>query len=60
MTNSMEGTENDHLRQDLGESLEEEPEEPRDTDEHLTRQEWENLFGESDDLEAPNDTSYKR
>ena len=51
ISNSMDGTEDDHLWQDSGESLssEEEPEESWDTDERLTQQEWEDLFGESDD-----------
>ena len=44
--NSMDGTEDDHLWQDSGESSEEEA---WDTDEYLTQQEWEDLFGESDD-----------
>ena len=47
----MDGTEDDHLWQDSGESFssEEEPEETWDTDERLIQQEWEYLFGESDD-----------
>ena len=46
----MDGTEDDHLWQDSGESSEdEEPEETWDTDERLTQQELEDLFGESDD-----------
>ena len=49
--NSMNGTEDDHLWQDSGESSssEEEPEETWDTDERLTQQEWGDLLGESDD-----------
>ena len=49
ISNSMDGTEDDHLWQDSGESSSEEPEETWDTDERLTQQEWEDLFGESDD-----------
>ena len=41
----MDETEDDHLWQDSGESSEE----TWDTDERLTQQEWEDLFGESDD-----------
>ena len=51
ISSSMDGIEDDHLWQDSGEasSSEEGPEETWDTDERLTQQEWENLFGESDD-----------
>ena len=51
ISNSMDGTEDDHLWQDSGESSseDEEPEETWDTDERLTQQELEDLFGESDD-----------
>ena len=50
ISNSMDMTEDDHMWQDSGElsSEEEEPEETWDTDERLTQQEWEDLFGESD------------
>ena len=50
-SNSMDGTEDDHLWQDSGESSseEEEPEETRITDERMTQQEWEDLFGDSVD-----------
>ena len=49
--NSRDGTEDDHLWQDSGESSseEEKTEETWDTDERLAQQKWENLFGESDD-----------
>ena len=43
---SMDGTEDDHLWRDSGESS---SEETWDTDERLTQQDWEDLFGESDD-----------
>ena len=46
ISKSMDGTEDDHLWQDSGESS---SEETWDTDEPLTQQEWEYLFGESDD-----------
>ena len=50
ISSSMDGTEDDHLWQDSEESSsDEEPEETWDTDERLTQQEWEDLFGESDD-----------
>ena len=51
ISNSMDGTEDNHLWQDSGESSssEEEPEETWYTYERLTQQEWGDLLGESDD-----------
>ena len=51
ISNSMDGTEDNHMWQDSEESSSEEPEEIWDTDERLAQQEWEDLFGESDDDE---------
>ena len=45
----MDETEDNHMWQDSGESSEEET---WDTDEDLTQQEWEDLFGESDDEDS--------
>ena len=50
ISNSMEDTEDDHLLQDSEESSS--SEETWGTDERLTQQEWEDLFGESDDEEG--------
>ena len=47
----MDGTEDDYLWQESGESSSEEDEpEPviSDTDAHLTQQEWEDMFSKSD------------
>ena len=51
ISNSMDRTEDENLWQDSGQlsSSEEEPDETWDTDDRLTQQEWEDLFGESDD-----------
>ena len=47
ISNSMDRTEDDNMWQDPGESSPEE--ETWNTVERLTQQEWEDLFGESDD-----------
>ena len=47
ISNSMDGTKDNHMWQDSGESSS--SEETWDTNERLTQQAWEALFGESDD-----------
>ena len=47
ISNSMDETDDNYIWQVLGESSSEE--ETWDTNERLTQQEWEDVFGESDD-----------